>query len=85
MEWPRPIRSGLHAGSLMRLKYAVHEERQGTPLMTRITVQLHTNRHVYATHLQRENCPQNLMKENQVTYLSYIAADPQIHVQSTCT
>ena len=36
VEWPRPVGSELHVGSLKRPKHAVHNEWLGTLLMTRI-------------------------------------------------
>ena len=34
VEWPRLIGNVSHVGSLKRLKYVVHDEQWGTPLMT---------------------------------------------------
>ena len=38
VEWPRLFWSVLHVRSLKRPKHAVHNERSGTPLMTRVSV-----------------------------------------------
>ena len=40
VEWPRPFWSVPSVGSLKRPKHSIHKERLGTPLMTRITINI---------------------------------------------
>ena len=40
VEWPRPFWSVPSVGSLKRPKHSIHNERSGTPLMTRITINI---------------------------------------------